>query len=84
MWTDAGNPRAFVWAVTNDMHRVDGPARCRWNDAGELIFEEWRLNGCAMTTEEIEHILQPEAYMAVLRMLPQPIYEEIAAVFRAV
>jgi len=82
---DAGELIYDAWYQNDRLHRDNGPARQMCNDAGVLIREEWQQNGRELTPQEIEHILQPGDIMAVLREnLPQPIFEEIAGVYRAV
>ncbi len=84
-WNDAGVLIKEIWWQNGRLHRDNGPAHQEWNDAGELIRESWWQNGRKLTAQEIEKILQPVDIMATLREnLPQPIFEEIAGVFRAV
>ncbi len=84
-WNDAGELTLEIWYQNDRMYRDNGPAYQKWNDAGELIKEGWRQNGRELTAREVEKILQPAEFMAVLREgLPQPIFEEIESVFRAV
>ncbi len=84
-WNDAGELIKEGWYQNGRWHGTNGPAIQQWNDAGELIWEIWYQNDCKMTPQEIEKILQPAEFMAVLREgLPQPIFEEIKGVFRAV
>jgi antitoxin component YwqK of YwqJK toxin-antitoxin module len=84
-WNDAGELIYESWRQKGLWHRDNGPAHQRWNAAGELIVEEWYQNSREMTLQEIDKILQPVDIMAALREnLPQPIFEEIAGVFRAV
>ncbi len=81
-WNDDGEKIYESWCRYGYIHREDGPARQTWKNG--VLTEEWWHETGRWTDEEIKNFLRPEAYMAVLRMLPQPIYEEIAAVFRAV
>lgn len=84
-WNDAGVLKYESWRQNGGRHRDNGPAYQQWNDAGELIVEEWWQNGRRMTLHEIEKILQPAEFMRALREgLPQPIFEEIAGVFRSI
>ena len=84
-WNDAGELIMESWYQNGRRHRDNGPAIQWWNDTGELIRDAWRQNGRELTPQEIESILRPGDIMAVLcDNLPQPIFEEIADVFRAV
>jgi antitoxin component YwqK of YwqJK toxin-antitoxin module len=84
-WNDAGELIREDWHQNGRLHRDNGPAYQKWNDAGELIVEMWYQNNRKLTPQEIEKILRPENIMAALREgLPQPIFEEIAAIFRVV
>jgi len=70
---------------SNYLAEKNGPAYQRWNDAGELIRELWYHHGRKLTLREIEKILRPENIMTTLyENLPQPIFEEIAGVYRAI
>ncbi len=84
-WNDAGELIYESWRQNGHLHRDNGPAHQQWNDAGVLIWESWWQNDRKLTAREVEKILQPAEFMAVLREnLPQPIFEEIASVFRVV
>ena len=93
-WNDAGILIREEWYHNGRCHRDNGPngfaerngpAYQEWNNAGELIAEGWWQNDLKLTPQEIEKILRPENIMAALREgLPQPIFEEIESVFRAV
>jgi hypothetical protein len=72
------------WRRNGLIHRDNGPAYLKWNNAGVLIAEEWYQNGRKLTAEEVEKISQPADIMAAIWTLPQPIAEEISEVFRAV
>jgi len=83
-WSDTGAPLSEMWYRHGLLHRPDGPALQQWNIDGQQLREWWRLDGHCMAAERIESILRPAAIMAALREgLPQPIYEEIAGVFRS-
>ncbi len=84
-WNNAGVLIVEIWWKNDRWHRYNGPAYQQWNNAGELIVEEWCQNGRDLPPEEIEKILRPDDIMSALREgLPQPIFEEIEGVFRAV
>ncbi len=84
-WNDVGVLIWESWYQNDRWHRDNGPAYQKWNDAGELIWEIWYQNGRKLTAREVEKILQPADIMHTLRAgLPQPIFEEIESVFRAV
>lgn len=83
-WSNTGSPLSEMWYRHGTLHRPDGPALQTWDIDGQQLREWWRLFGNEMAPEQVESILRPENIMVVLRALPQPIYEEIAAVFRAV
>lgn len=79
-WNDAGVLIKELWYQGYKLHRLDGPALVQRDNTGALI-EEWYRSDHKLTPREIENILRPRAYMAALRTLPQPIFEEIAAEF---
>ncbi len=84
-WNSAGELIVEVWYQNGLWHRDNGPAHRRWNSAGELINEVWWQNDRRLTPQEVEKILRPAEIMCALREgLPQPIFEEIEGVFRAV
>ncbi len=84
-WSDAGAMLSEMWYNHGLLHRPDGPALQQWDIDGRQLREWWRLNGHCMAPERIESIQRPENIMAALRDdLPQPILEEVAAVYRAV
>ncbi len=84
-WTNAGGLIKEMWCQNGRWHGTNGPAIQHWNGAGALIEELWYQNDRKLTAEEIEKILQPVDIMSALREgLPQPIFEEIESVFRAV
>lgn len=84
-WSGTGAPLSEMWYRHGILHRQDGPALQTWSVYGQQLLEWWRLDGREMTTGEIDSILRPENIMEALREgLPQPIYEEIIAVYRAV
>ncbi len=84
-WNDAGELIVEEWHQNGRWHRDNGPAYQKWNNAGGLIVEEWYQNDRELTAGEIEKILRPAEIMHALRAgLPQPIFEEIESVFRAV
>jgi antitoxin component YwqK of YwqJK toxin-antitoxin module len=84
-WNPAGELTLEIWYQNDRMHRDNGPAYQQWNAAGELIREKWCQNNRELTLQEVEKILRPAEFMHTLRAgLPQPIFEEIESVFRAV
>lgn len=83
-WNNAGALIMEWWCQNGHLHRNNGPAIQKWNSAGILIQEIWGQNGRKLTAAEIEKIMRPADIMAAIWTLPQPIAEEIAAVFRAV
>ncbi len=83
-WDDDGILLYEEWYQRGRRHRVNGPSFRRWDRSGALNMECWFQNDRALTVEEIEKILHPADIMAAIWTLPQPIAEEIAAVYRAV
>jgi len=84
-WNNTGVLTYESWYQNGRRHRDDGPAIQLWNDAGVLIRDSWWQNGRKLTPQEIERILRPVDIMAVLcDNLPQPIFEEIAGVYRVI
>jgi hypothetical protein len=83
-WNDAGRLIEEEWWQNSRVHRDNGPAYQKWNDIGVLVKEGWWRAGYYITPQEVEKILRPADIMAAIWTLPQPIAEEIAAVYRAV
>lgn len=76
------------WWKNGRWHRDDGPAYRQWhappNQPRVLIREEWRQNNRELSQREIELLMRPLSIMTILHdCLPQPIYEELAAVYIA-
>jgi len=76
-WDIHGRLILQIWYKNGNQHRDDGPAYKEWKANGSVKSKQWLRDGEYMTAGEIEKIQRPEKYRDVLRVLPQPIFEEI-------